>query len=381
MTKRVTTIAAGRRRASWLLLFTLGVFAPVVTADIPELARQAVREAVSDRDAPAMAVVALRDGKPWFEVAAGLANPDAHIRMTVDTPVRIASVTKPYVAATLLILADQRQLPLDMPIAGLLSPQWQAVLRDGGYDPLRITLDHLLTHSAGFPDHADSWRYKLTAFLDKDREWKALEQLELMTAMGDPLFEPGTEYHYSDTGYVVLGEIITNLVEEPLSSVVRRHARFAALGLSNTWWERFEQAPGGAAPRARQYIYGFDVTDINATTDLFGGGGLLASTRDMAAFFAALFGNSPAGGSVFQQPQLQAQMLTGGVTSDGYSYHRGVVVFRRNGTLVYSHGGFWGTAVNHYPEHGITIAITVTERSGREAMYQLLNAAIDELEP
>ena len=55
--------------------------------------------------------------------------------------------------------------------------------------------------------------------------------------------------------------------------------------------------------------------------------------------------------------------------------------YRRNGTRVCSHGGFWGTAVNHYPDHGITIVVTITERSGREAMYQLLNAAIDELEP
>ena len=270
--------------------------ASFVAAGIPEQARLAVQQAVAEGDTPAMALVALRNGQPWFEVAAGLADPDAGVQMTVDTPVRIASVSKPYVAATLLIVAAEQRLGLDAPISGLLPPHWRVALREGGYDPASITLDHLLTHSAGFPDHADSWRYKLISFMDEDRQWSALEQLEIMIAMGEPLFEPGAQYHYSDTGYVLLGEIIVGLVEEPLASVVRRRTRFAELGLSRTWWERFEQAPAGALPRARQFIYGFDVTGINATADLYGGGGLLASTHDMAAFFAALFAKEPPGG-------------------------------------------------------------------------------------
>ena len=71
----------------------------------------------------------------------------------------------------------------------------------------------------------------------------------MMTELGEPLNKPGEAYVYSDTGYVLLGQIIEHVSRMTLSSAVRHYLNFERLGLKHTWWEFFEAAPENAPER------------------------------------------------------------------------------------------------------------------------------------
>jgi D-alanyl-D-alanine carboxypeptidase len=76
--------------------------------------------------------------------------------LTADHSLRIASVTKTFVAAAILRLLEQGRLELDDAIARLLLPASRGILREGGYDPGAITVRMLLAHTSGLYDYAAS---------------------------------------------------------------------------------------------------------------------------------------------------------------------------------------------------------------------------------
>ena len=124
---------------------------------------------------------------------------------------RIASMTKSFTAATVLSLRDEGRLTLDDPIDRYV-PEL-ASLRYPTTDSPPITIRHLLTMSAGFPTD-DPWGDRQQS-LDLDA-FKRLLAGGLSFA-----WTPGTRFEYSNTGYGVLGRLITNVAGREYREVVR----------------------------------------------------------------------------------------------------------------------------------------------------------------
>ncbi|HEY3316135.1 MAG TPA: serine hydrolase domain-containing protein [Bacillota bacterium] len=116
--------------------------------------------------------------------------------MTLDTQFDLASLTKPVATLTsLLILAGRGHIALDEPI-GEFFPEWRAAGGDG--DGKRsVTLQHLLTHTAGLP----AWR---PFYLD----CRTPEEVIRATCQTPLAYEPGTRVLYSDLGFILLGEVV-----------------------------------------------------------------------------------------------------------------------------------------------------------------------------
>lgn len=336
-------------------------------------------EAVARRVVPAIVVVVVRDGEVVFEASAGLADPETGRPIDSRTPLRQASVTKTYVASTLVRLADTKKIPLDTPVSELLPVSLLAPLEEAGYTPSRMTLDHLLTHTAGLRDHSDSRRFLAVSFLLRGQSWTPREQVQRMTDLGPPLWPPGEKFAYSDTGYVLLGQVIEQLSGTSLAAAVREYARLDELGLRATWWELAESAPGDAAPRARQYMDGWEVTNLHPTVDLFGGGGLIATTMDTALFVDALLRTTPPGGLVMRDTALQKRLLGEGESPVRGGYKRGISKARLSGFPAFVHTGFWGTAVYHLPGEQLTIAGAVTDRNGIPLLREAIGIAASEM--
>ena len=177
--------------------------------------------------------------------AVGYADPATRTPLTPLTSFRIASVTKTFVAAAVLRLVEQGVLRLDAPIARLVPPDTDALLRSDGYRTDRITLRQLLDHTSGIFDYAASRDYDALNTGDPGRHWTPVEQLRFAVDHGHPLAAPGREYHYADTNYVLLGEILERATGEPLATAVRRQVGFERLGLDHTYWEELEPEPDG----------------------------------------------------------------------------------------------------------------------------------------
>jgi D-alanyl-D-alanine carboxypeptidase len=338
------------------------------------------------RDNDSVRAVALGVDSPMLGVnwrgAAGVADPGSTEPMTVDRPVRIASNTKTYVAAAVLRLVEEGRMAVDDPIAALLPDDMVALLVADGYRPESMTVRHLLTHTSGLFDHSDSQQYGDAILANPQHRWTRTEQLEVAMAWGEPWGAPGEIYTYCDTGYVLLGEIIERVSGHPLPDAVRTLLRFDALGLESTWWEDLEPAPVGVPARAHQFIDDVDSFGFDPSFDLFGGGGLVSTVGDMAAFYRALFT-----GEVFSDPSTVDLMLT---TVEGTqprpgaddaahapgTYRMGVWVADIAGFTAYAHSGFWGTAAVFVPELDLAAAATVNQNKAKDSLWAMIGRSI-----
>lgn len=298
--------------------------------------------------------------------------------LTERSPVRTASNTKTFTAATILRLWEQGRLDLDAPIADLASDSLMAPLEGVGYDTRAITVRHLLNHTSGLYDHASDPRYQ-QMWLDRpDHHWTRQEQVELSASFSGPLHSPGTRFAYADTGYVILGDIIEQVTRQPLHEAVREQLRFADFGLADTWWEVEEMPPVDALPKARQTWRGMDIDRLHGSIDVYGGGGLIMSARDLAVFFAALFEDQ-----VFEHPRTLSEMTRALSHEGGQLYRLGLMAtsqdepdWRNKG---FWHSGFWGTVTYYIPAKRIAVSGITSDQAGFAAMNAAAQKVIEAL--
>jgi D-alanyl-D-alanine carboxypeptidase len=353
------------------LSLSLCACVPALHSDSPataRLARQVEEQAISS-DA-GIAVYVTGRGIPAFGEAAGVADPKTGRPMTVDTPVRTASNTKTFVAAAALRLWEDGKLNLDSPISGLLTPRLDQLLKSDGYQTDRITVRHLLSHSGGLYDHGGDSRYFKAILAAPGRVWTRQEQVALSMDYGDPQGAPGSAFRYSDTGYILLGDILERSTGEPLAVLIRRLLKLDKLKLRSTWWETAEAHPAGAEPRARQFAAGVDGTDWHPSFDLYGGGGLVMSARDLATFAAALFE-----GRIFKRRETLGQMLWQGPHRGGDYYRLGLFADKVGDHYYYWHGGFWGTFIYYAPHRRVAAAGVTTRQTGFGRLKQIVGEA------
>ncbi len=281
-----------------------------------------------------------------------------------DEGFRIASMTKPYVAATVLRLAEAGRIDLGAPVVRWLPEPWTRRLQRDGYRPERITVRQLLSHTSGLADHAQTPQFLQAITGDPQGEWTRARDVARLAEWTDPVGAPGEKFAYSDTGYVLLGQIVETVTGQDLPDAVREQLGLDRLGLEHTWWERYEQPRGRV--RAHQVFKGTDTYDWNPSMDLYGGGGLVASTADVAAFFDALLS-----GRVFRESATLAAMLSrDGLPADS-PYRHGLFVYDAAAGSI-GHSGFWGTLVMREPASQRTIAGAVTDNADYPAMKALM---------
>lgn len=296
------------------------------------------------------------DGESEYSAVRGSSAPD--VKLSADHMFRIASITKSYTAATVLRLAEQGELTLDTPLSELIRPSFDNMLRTDGYDTDAITLKYVLSHTAGLYDHAQSSKYIKAIMATPNNVWTRAEQIQAAATWGDPVGAPGEKFFYSDTGYLLLGHIIERTTEMKLPLVVREQLKLGEHGLNDTIWERGDSLSVPPARRAHQFMAGQDTHNWDPSVDLYGGGGLVATPRDVARFYDLLLA-----GKIFEKPTTLQKMLSAGGLPEGSPYRLGIFEKDYGDVHVYEHGGFWGTLVLHEPSSGITIAGAALQQS------------------
>ncbi|WP_273839037.1 serine hydrolase domain-containing protein [Providencia rettgeri] len=291
--------------------------------------------------------------------------------LTVDTPLRIASNSKTFTAAAILRLAEMGKVNIDDAISNLIDPQYD-VLLSTQYDTQQITVRHLLNHSSGLLDHADT-DYLKEVIKRPDYQWSRLEQVEMYVRKQFPFIPPSESFIYSDTGYILLGDIIERITGQSLGQAVRELLKFDKIGLESAYWEYLEQPPKSAMPRAKQYLGKFEGTHIHASMDVYGGGGLIMSSKQMAQFLEALFE-----GQIFASPKTLETMLSVGSHEDAESYRLGIMVSEVNGITLYSHLGFWGSVAYYSPSTKVSTAGFVDNKDSRATLISVIETLLTE---
>ncbi|MFD0395628.1 cytochrome P450 [Streptomyces nogalater] len=149
------------------------------------------------------AQLALDTGTELITVHTGTADVTTGSPFTADTAVPLGSLTKPFTAALVLLLADDGDLDLDEPAADQL-PELAAIPE--------VTIRHLLTHTGGLPTGPDS---------DTAATTTAARYLAAVCTDSDLLFAPGTDFSYSNAGYVAAGRLVETVTGMPWPDAVR----------------------------------------------------------------------------------------------------------------------------------------------------------------
>jgi D-alanyl-D-alanine carboxypeptidase len=312
-------------------------------------------------------------------VAAGFARPDRTESMTPAHVFRIASNTKTFVAAATMRLVELGAFGLDDSIA-LLAPGDVLSVLSRRYDLAQITVRMLLQHTSGIASHDTGSPDGSSLYLDAIRasphhQWTALEQITFAVEHFPPTHAPGGPMQYTDTGYVVLGQVLEHVADTTLASLVRLHCRLDDLGLASTWWERHEAAPSPTPPSARVQMNTEDWQAVDCSIDLFGGGGLISSVRDLTTWWRALFN-----GEILRRATL-AQMLSPLAPSAESHGDAGLGLFRRSvaGRSWWTHSGYWGSIVLHDPVDKLTLTAfrnqSEVRTSALEPTYETIIAA------
>jgi len=319
----------------------------------------------------AVTVLAPRACLSWHG-AAGVADRTSRRPLTPQHPHRIASNTKTYTAAAILRLMEQGRLSLDDPITRHLAAEEIIPLRRDGYDVERITVRHLLHHTAGLYDYATDPRFVAIVTTTPTHRWTRAEQVDSAMVWGDAYGAPGAVFHYTDTGYILLGRMIERLSGMGLAEAYRSLLRYDSVGLATTWLETLEPAPAGVPERAHQYLGEQDTFGFDASFDLYGGGGLVATTGDMARFTRALFA-----GGVYERPGTLDTMLTLPVGLDAArTYAFGISRITIGDDVLWGHAGFWNTLAHHVPARDVTVAASITQQGGGGAMRALVQRVL-----
>ncbi len=269
---------------------------------------------------PALALAVLAPGHGLDVAVAAGRSGDAELG--ADDPFRLSSNTKTYTAAATLRLVEEGRLGLDDTLAERADPALVALLDGDGYDTGAITVRHLLQHTSGLYDYASDVDYQTIALGEPGGHWSRADQVRFAVEEGDPLGPPGAAFAYSDTGYIVLGDIIERVTGTTLGAALRELLDYERLGLDATWLEEVEQPPSGVPPRAHQFYETQDMTDANPSADLYGGGGLVADVRDLARFYAALVA-----GDVFDDPATLTTMTSVPTAAEGVGGAMGLFRF------------------------------------------------------
>lgn len=236
---------------------------------------------------PGASVLVIRNGDTVFRHSYGMADLEHHVAATPATNYRLASVTKQFTAAAILILAQEKRLSLDDRLGKWL-PSLPAATAP-------ITLRQVLTHTSGIID------YEEVMAAETSRQLHDSDVLHLLEAQNRTYFEPGSQYRYSDSGYSLLSLVVARASALGFASFLRTRI-FLPLGMTNT--VAYEEGVSTVANRAYGYSQAaaregaspgssWTRTDQSLTSAVLGDGGIYSSIDDLAKWDGALYGTGP----------------------------------------------------------------------------------------
>jgi CubicO group peptidase (beta-lactamase class C family) len=275
---------------------------------------------------PGAIILMAQDGKPFFRKAYGMANIELPTPMNTDHKMGIGSISKQFTATAILLLQQEGKLHVKDDIRKYL-PQYNTWGRT-------ITIEHILSHTSGIPSYTELPGFDTLADkkISNSRLIRFFESAPL-------IFEPGGDWSYSNSGFVLAGVIVEKITGIPFNDFVNERI-LKKLNMTETAFGSSDYAlPGKTAEYAGNTPKG----KIKMETQYdwywaYGAGQLISTVDDMLKWDEALYGAD------FIRPELLKTAHTAIPLTTGLSanYGLGWAVDTLNGKAVIQHGGSIG---------------------------------------
>ncbi len=294
--------------------------APPATFDLAAIDDYIARQ-MPARGYVGLSVAVMKDGVIVLDKGYGHSHLAPDVPMQADTPVLTGSITKQFVAATVLLLADEKRLSLSDKVAKYFPDLTRAA---------DITLCDLMTHVSGYPDD-----YPLD-FVDREMKEPIAPDESIARFAKRPLdFEPRTRFSYSSTGYKILGRVIEKVTGKRLGAVLEERI-FRPVGMTHSSYLPKAGAAGLPTGYTSFAMGPPEEAEPEGQGWLFGSSGIYAPAGDIARWSLALMSGkvlAPATYKLFSTPR---RLADGRVTT--YACGIGTST-NRAGDEVLSHGG------------------------------------------
>jgi len=300
---------------------SVDVIDPALRTRIDRIASQALAQS----GVPSASVAVVQDGKLVYTQAYGSArlatDKTPAIPATPSMRYSIGSISKQFTAAAILMLQEEKKLSLDDPVGKYIPG-----LTRGN----EVTIRQILSHTTGYQDY---WPedYVMTPMIKPTNAQKILDDWAKK-----PLdFEPGTEWQYSNTNFVIVGLIVEKVSGQPLFDFLTQRI-FRPLGMTSVWnSDQTQLAPPDATAYYRHALGPLRPAPKEGAGWMFAAGELAMTAHDLALWDRSLIAQS------LLKPESYKEMFTEVKLKDGKGsgYGLGVEVRDRNGHRSIEHSG------------------------------------------
>lgn len=222
------------------------------------LLQEMIGKTVANIGFPGAIALLSTPGRETWIASFGTSDRATNAPMTADMHTRVGSITKMFTATLVLQLMDAGSLSLDDTLAVRLPSAADLPHAES------ITLRHLLNMRSGIYNYTEDGEAFAKLFASTDSVWTHEELIDIARAH-DAYFEPGAEFHYSNTNYILLEMIIERVTERPFGELLQERL-LTPLGLSgtvlpsspsmpepfSTWFRRQPGHPACTAQRSRR---------------------------------------------------------------------------------------------------------------------------------
>ena len=298
-------------------------------------------------DPGATALIA-RDGKVIYRKAFGTANLELNIPMKPEHVFELGSITKQFTAVAILMLMEEGKLSLQDDITKFIP--------DYPTHGKKITVHQLLNHTSGIKSYTAMESFRELARTD-------MSPTELIDVFkNEPMdFDPGEEYAYNNSAYIILGHIIEVLTEMSYADFVEQRI-FKKLGMKNSHYGSMPKVIKNRASGYQPTENGFRNADYLSLTLPYAAGSLMSCVDDMLLWSQAIHHNT-----LISEKSKQLA-FTNGETNGGFPiyYGYGFSVDEINGVPTIEHGG----GIFGYETYGVYVpsenvyVIVLTNRNG-----------------
>lgn len=299
-------------------------------------------------DKPGATALVYKDGKVIYRNAVGMANLELEVVMKPENVIEIGSITKQFTSVAVLMLVEQGKLSVDDEITKFMP--------DYPTNGKKITVHNLLNHTSGIKSYTS-----MQSFMSLARQDMSPTEL-IGHFKNEPMdFDPGEEWSYNNSGYIILGHIIEVVSKKSYAEFIEDNI-FIPLGMKSSYYGSMTELIPNRATGYSPIENGWRNANYLSLTLPYAAGSIMSTVDDMLLWHKAIHGNTLITSESKSKAFTNTKLNNGDPTNYGYGW----MMREINGAASIEHGGgiFGYTTSGIYVPSENLYVIVLTNRDG-----------------
>jgi CubicO group peptidase (beta-lactamase class C family) len=276
-------------------------------------------------DTPGVSVLVAKDGKAIYSRGSGIANLELDVKAAPKHVFEIGSITKQFTAVAILMLEEQGKLSVEDEITKFIP--------DYPTQDKTITVHHLLNHTSGIKSYTN-----MPSFMEFARTDMTPTVLMGRFKNEQMEFDPGTQFNYNNSGYIVLGHIIEVVSGQSYEDFIQTNI-FDKVGMDNSYYGSMTRLIPNRARGYSKTETGYRNADYLSLTLPYAAGSIMSTTADLLKWQNAISANTLIKKSSLEKATNGSTLDSGEEITYGYGWYTGNI----NGSASVEHdGGIFG---------------------------------------